>query len=94
MALTQRQVRDPKKLAPIIDGIINDSAIKELAGITGLVKAANGVASAAVADTDYLKPGALTDEVVITLESGESITFTIVKGLITGIDYDDGKGEG
>lgn len=91
MALTQRQVRDPKKLAPIIDGIINDSAI---AGITGLVKAANGVASAAVADTDYLKPGALTDEVVITLESGESITFTIVKGLITGIDYDDGKGEG
>lgn len=92
MALTQRQVRDPKKLAPIIDGIINDSA--KIAGITGLVKAANGVASAAVADTDYLKPGALTDEVVITLESGESITFTIVKGLITGIDYDDGKGEG
>lgn len=87
MALTQRQVRDPRKLAPILDGIINESA---LVGITGIVKAANGTASAAAAGTDYLAPGAYTDEVVIALKSGETITIEVEDGLVTGISYDDG----
>jgi hypothetical protein len=90
--LTQREVRDPRKLAAILEknftateGYMSSNAVGQ---VSGVLKATSGVVSAATAGTDYLQPGALSTNFTATINSNK-LSITVVKGLITAISHEE-----
>lgn len=85
---SQRDVRDPRRLAPALEKNFAIAAARMDgtlgSAITGMLKATSGVVSAATADTDYVTPdNAIKPPAVLPASDEAGVLIIDDKGVVT-----------